>query len=136
MVSMPFPPLKSMSGCRHLSLMLPGKDGYDICREIRQVSAVPLLFDCKVDARKSGWSRIGADGISLNLLNRVNSWQVQAVMRRTDHEAMVDEEHSGSNILVLSWINLMSVRSMDKKWICHLRIRTLFLASSPPRLHP
>ena len=78
-----------------LDLMLPGKDGYDICREIRQVSAVPIIM---LTARGETLDKVvglelGADDYLAKPFEPSELMaRVKAVMRRTDHEAMVDEE--------------------------------------------
>ncbi|NDL66761.1 response regulator transcription factor [Anaerotalea alkaliphila] len=68
-----------------LDLMLPGKDGYDICKEIRQVSDTPIIM---LTAKGETFDKIlglelGADDYMVKPFdNKELTARVKAVMRR------------------------------------------------------
>jgi len=77
-----------------LDLMLPGKDGIEICREIREFSQVPIIMvTARVDeqARLTGLD-IGADDyICKPFSPREVVARVRAVLRRTAVETLPDK---------------------------------------------
>ncbi len=74
-----------------LDLMLPGKSGMDICRELRDESAVPIvMLTARVDeADMLGGLESGADDyVTKPFSPRVLAARVNAVLRRTAREAL------------------------------------------------
>ncbi len=78
-----------------LDLMLPGMDGYDICREIRKVSDVPIIM---LTARTDTLDKIiglelGADDyIQKPFEPKELLARVKAVLRRTEKRSVATEE--------------------------------------------
>lgn len=71
-----------------LDVMMPGKDGFQVCKEIREVSNVPIIL---VTARSEDYDRImgldiGADDYIIKpfLPNEVMA-RVRAILRRIQH---------------------------------------------------
>lgn len=85
-----------------LDLMLPGKDGIEICREIRTFSNVPIIM---VTARVEEIDRLlglelGADDyICKPYSPREVVARVKAILRRTDAGALTSPGHAGGFIL-------------------------------------
>ena len=78
-----------------LDVMLPDGSGYDVCRELRQRSAVPIIM---LSARGEETDRIvglevGADDYVVKPFSaRELMARVRAVLRRTQREPAADEE--------------------------------------------
>lgn len=78
-----------------LDLMLPGMDGYDICREVRKESDVPIIM---LTARGETLDKVvglelGADDyVSKPFETKELIARVKAVLRRTDNEEKQDKE--------------------------------------------
>ena len=86
-----------------LDIMLPGKDGWQICREIRKKSAVPIIMlTAKGEtADKVSGLEMGADDYVTKpfevkeLLARIH-----AVMRRSDSEGPVEKKLSFDKLII------------------------------------
>jgi DNA-binding response OmpR family regulator len=76
-----------------LDIGLPGMDGFDVCREIRQHSRVPVVMLTARDeeADKVVGLELGADDyISKPFSPRELAARIKAVLRRTDPEAQAE----------------------------------------------
>ena len=86
-----------------LDIMLPGKDGWQICREIRKKSAVPIIMlTAKGEtADKVSGLEMGADDYVTKpfevkeLLARIH-----AVMRRTEGEGQIEKKLSYDKLVI------------------------------------
>ena len=86
-----------------LDIMLPGKDGWQICREIRKKSAVPIIMlTAKGEtADKVSGLEMGADDYVTKpfevkeLLARIH-----AVMRRTEGEGQIEKKLSFDKLVI------------------------------------
>ena len=86
-----------------LDIMLPGKDGWEICREIRKKSAVPIIMlTAKGEtADKVSGLEMGADDYVTKpfevkeLLARIH-----AVMRRTEGEGQIEKKLSYDKLVI------------------------------------
>lgn len=71
-----------------LDIMLPGADGYEVCRSIREVSAVPILFlsarDTELD-KVVGLEIGGDDYLTKPFGIRELQARVKALLRRASH---------------------------------------------------
>lgn len=88
-----------------LDLMLPGVDGWEICRYLRSLSRVPILFltarDEEVD-RVAGLE-IGADDYVVKPFSpRELVARVKAILRRSDHNLRPRAEVLSFGLLTLS----------------------------------
>lgn len=78
-----------------LDIMLPGKDGWEICREIRKKSSVPIIMlTAKGETEdKINGLNIGADDYVTKPFDvKELIARVHAVMRRTDADAPVEKK--------------------------------------------
>jgi DNA-binding response OmpR family regulator len=97
-----------------LDLMLPGKDGYDIMREIRKTSAVPILM---LTARGDTLDKVvglelGADDyIQKPFEPKELLARVKAVLRR--YESGIENQHAGNSSAVGDFVEFPALR-VDK----------------------
>ncbi len=78
-----------------LDILMPGKDGIEVCREIRRFSSVPVIFLTakgeEVD-RVLGLELGGDDYVAKPFSPRELAARIKAVMRRTAREAAREQE--------------------------------------------
>ena len=83
-----------------LDLMLPGMDGYQICREIRRSSSVPIIM---LSAKGEVFDKVlglelGADDYIIKPFDSKEVMaRVKAVLRRTQAVPEVSQEKSGAS---------------------------------------
>ena len=78
-----------------LDIMLPGKDGFEVCRELRQTSSVPviMLTACGDDIDKVLGLELGADDYLTKPFNpRELVARIKAVLRRAEPKVTMDTE--------------------------------------------
>ncbi|PKM93190.1 MAG: DNA-binding response regulator [Firmicutes bacterium HGW-Firmicutes-1] len=117
-----------------LDLMLPGKDGYDVCKEIRQISNVPIIM---LTAKGETFDKIlglelGADDYMVKPFDTKElTARVKAVLRRFTPQ----KDKSKQIILENLNINLTNYSVMFKDTKIEMPPKELellyFLASSP-----
>ncbi|PKM49522.1 MAG: DNA-binding response regulator [Firmicutes bacterium HGW-Firmicutes-7] len=117
-----------------LDLMLPGKDGYDVCKEIRQVSNIPIIM---LTAKGETFDKIlglelGADDYMVKPFDTKElTARVKAVLRRFTPQ----KDKSKQIILENLNINLSNYSVMFKDTKIEMPPKELellyFLASSP-----
>jgi two-component system response regulator BaeR len=93
---------KSMPDLIILDIMLPGKDGMEICREIRKTSNVPIIMlTAKVEEidRLIGLELGADDYICKPFSPREVVARVKAVLRRTRCEPVSEQLSAGSIVL-------------------------------------
>ncbi len=93
---------KSMPNLIILDIMLPGKDGMEICKEIRKFSTVPIIMlTAKVEEldRLIGLELGADDYICKPFSPREVVARVKAVLRRTQPEPLSDQLLSGPIVL-------------------------------------
>ena len=120
-----------------LDLMLPGKDGLQICRDIRKKSSVPIIMltaKGETSDKITGLD-VGADDYVTKPFDvKELLARIQAVMRRTDADAPVDKKLTFDKLI----INLNSYELIvdGKKVDCPPKEMELLyhLASSPNRV--
>ena len=86
-----------------LDIMLPVKDGWQICREIREKSSVPIIMlTAKGDTSdKINGLEMGADDYVTKPFDiKELIARVHAVMRRTDADAPVDKKLSFDKLTI------------------------------------
>ncbi|MBI4306127.1 MAG: response regulator, partial [Chloroflexi bacterium] len=69
-----------------LDIMLPGVNGYDVCRQIRQISQVPVVMVTAkgLDEERLKGFEVGADDYVAKPFNpKELAYRVRAVLRRT-----------------------------------------------------
>ena len=93
-----------------LDLMLPGKDGYDVCKEIRQVSNVPIIMltakDSEVD--KVVGLELGADDyVTKPYSSRELVARIHAVLRRNGDTGFSSD---GGHVLVAGPVRMDTER--------------------------
>lgn len=92
-----------------LDLMLPGKDGYDICRDLRKLSNVPILM---VTARSDTLDKVvglelGADDyIQKPFEPKELIARVKAVLRRTEAQAAGPGEQAPQEIVAYDGLKI------------------------------
>ena len=106
-----------------LDLMLPGRSGVDICRELRDESAVPIvMLTARVDEADvlDGLESGADDYVTKPFSPRVLVARIKAVLRRTVREALErgPEEISHGDVTL------------------HLRRRSVSMAGKPAQLTP
>ena len=124
-----------------LDLMLPGKDGYQLCREIRAESAVPIMM---LSAKGEVFDKVlglelGADDYMIKPFdNKEMVARVKAILRRSSRPAAQEESPAvkGQGVtlpdLVVSLSNY-SVTYMDTPLYMTAReIEILYLLASSP----
>ena len=87
-----------------LDVMLPGKDGFAVCKELRKVSNVPVIFLSAKDdtTNKILGLTLGADDYLTKPFDTVELLlRIKAVLRRT-----MDSENKGHDNNVLKFANL------------------------------
>ncbi|MDX8044984.1 response regulator transcription factor [Gracilibacillus sp. S3-1-1] len=80
-----------------LDIMLPDGEGYDVCKQIRQVSNVPILFiSAKTEEidRILGFAIGGDDYITKPFSVKEVAYRVKAQLRRADYSIMTPNEES------------------------------------------
>ncbi|WP_394781948.1 response regulator [Undibacterium sp.] len=88
-----------------LDLMLPGMDGMVVCRQLREVSNVPILIlTAREDAfdEVSGLEQGADDYVNKPVQPRVLLARLRALLRRTQEEARVETENLIFGALQLS----------------------------------
>ena len=91
-----------------LDVMLPGKDGWQVCRQIREKSDVPILM---LTAREEEFDRVlglslGADDYVIKPFSpRELMARIKAILRRTRPQSVMDE-----NILIQGDLKMNSVK--------------------------
>jgi DNA-binding response OmpR family regulator len=97
-----------------LDLMLPGKDGYDVLRDIRRISSVPVIM---LTARSDTLDKVvglelGADDyVQKPFEPKELLARVKAVLRRTESPA--ESRHSGPSQPAGEWVEYPGIR-IDK----------------------
>ena len=92
-----------------LDLMLPGKDGYDICREIRKISSVPIIMlTARTDILdKVVGLELGADDyVEKPFEPKELLARVKAVLRRTEKRNEVATAQPDKNAEIVRYQNL------------------------------
>ncbi|HBK85204.1 MAG TPA: DNA-binding response regulator [Firmicutes bacterium] len=77
-----------------LDIMLPGIDGYEVCRQLRQTSAVPILFLTAKDAeydRVLGLELGADDYVTKPFSPRELVARVKAILRRAGRPAEIEQ---------------------------------------------
>lgn len=106
-----------------LDLMLPGKTGYDVCREVRLESRVPIIM---LTARDEDIDKIvglelGADDYLTKPFNpRELVARVRAILRRAEH----DPEQSADGIIRLAALTIDRKRREVKHATVEIPFRT------------
>ncbi len=125
-----------------LDIMLPGIDGYDVCREIRKNSNVPvIMLSAKGEVfDKVLGLKIGADDYMVKPFdsNELVA-RVQAILRRTEGTEASDASETKINEEVVSFegltVNLTSYSVLYNDMLIEMPPKELellyFLASSP-----
>ena len=89
-----------------LDIMLPGSNGIDVCRKIRQTSKIPIIF---ISARASQTDRIvgleiGADDYLVKPVDPDELIaRIRAVLRRADGHSGQDSEPAGAMLHFDGW---------------------------------
>ena len=110
-----------------LDLMLPGKDGLDICREIRQFSTVPIII---ITARVEEIDRIlgleiGADDyICKPFSPREVVARVKAIFRRLG--LSISPKQSDSPVLFLDQEKYLAIANQNKLDLTPVEFRLLY----------
>lgn len=89
---------KNPLDCIILDVMMPGMDGYEVCRQIRQFSSVPIIFLTGKDSeddRVQGLLTGGDDYIVKPYSLRELSARIRVILRRLK----ASEEPTNSNLL-------------------------------------
>lgn len=116
-----------------LDLMLPGKDGLDICREIRQFSNVPIII---ITARIEEIDRIigleiGADDyICKPFSPREVVARVKAIFRRLEQSINPLEENS--SLLSLDEEKYLAIYNQNKLDLTPVEFRLLYVLQKTP----
>ncbi|MCL2775002.1 MAG: response regulator transcription factor [Oscillospiraceae bacterium] len=80
-----------------LDIMMPGKDGWAVCREIREISSAPIIM---ITAKSEEFDKVlglelGADDFIVKPFSTKEVCaRVKAVLRRTEKETIKDETDS------------------------------------------
>ncbi len=124
-----------------LDLMLPGKDGLDICKEIRQVSTVPIIM---LTAKGETFDKIlglelGADDYMVKPFDTKElTARVKAVLRRSEMKTKPSEDKSKQIILEKLTININNYTVMYNNEKVDMPPKELellyFLASNPNKV--
>ena len=86
-----------------LDINLPDGEGYEVCRELRKVSAVPVIFASartSVDDRVTGFEEGGDDYIPKPFSMKELLARINALVRRTYGEGTKDEVVKFGDIVV------------------------------------
>ena len=123
-----------------LDLMLPGKDGYQICREIRAESSVPIMM---LSAKGEVFDKVlglelGADDYMIKPFdNKEMVARVKAILRRTAPAAAAPETAAQDQVVILPDLTVSlsnySVTYVDTPLYMTAReIEILYLLASNP----
>ena len=116
-----------------LDLMLPGKDGLDICREVRQFSTVPIII---ITARVEEIDRIlgleiGADDyICKPFSPREVVARVKAIFRRL--EQLLKPIEQSTSVLFLDEEKYLAIFNQNKLDLTPVEFRLLYLLQRIP----
>jgi two-component system, OmpR family, response regulator BaeR len=116
-----------------LDLMLPGKDGLDICREVRQFSTVPIII---ITARVEEIDRIlgleiGADDyICKPFSPREVVARVKAIFRRLDQ--LLELKQQSTSALFLDEEKYLAIFNQNKLDLTPVEFRLLYLLQRIP----
>ncbi len=86
-----------------LDIMLPGKDGWTICRDIRKKSAVPIIMLTalgETQDKVSGLEMGADDYVSKPFEPKELLARIHAVMRRTDADGPVEKKLSFDKLVI------------------------------------
>ncbi|MBQ4424119.1 MAG: response regulator transcription factor [Lachnospiraceae bacterium] len=123
-----------------LDIMLPGKDGYQVCREIRTESDVPIMM---LSAKGEVFDKVlglelGADDYMIKPFdNKEMVARVKAILRRSEKKPHREEADEGEKVVILPdlVINLTNYTVLYKDEPLTMPAKELeilyFLASSP-----
>ncbi|GHO45914.1 response regulator transcription factor [Ktedonospora formicarum] len=89
--------------CMILDVMMPGRSGFDLCRQIRETSDLPILFLSAYDSdreRLRGFGLQGDDYIAKSASPSEIVARVKAVLRRSQKETQTKRIYQFSRLII------------------------------------